>query len=487
MARTESVIANNLREFSNDKGGIKKWFDYCLNYAHTHGGRRVTFDNESFKRCNFGKFQFSGINFEFCDLSECNFTEAKFHNCRFPPKGIDGVVFADASFDACEFINCNFKGAHLTGAQFNTGNCEGAVFSEASDLNGTTFSRNTKLSNSDFSGLDLGAMVIESGSLENANFEGVIFDDGTTFKDCNLNGAKFINSKLNNAKFLNCQIDHVDFTRATLPCARFELGNSLGVCFSKADLSDACFSSNSDIQIEKVSFNNAILSGAEFYSLRMERCLFSGCTLVTTNIYCCKFHSCDFHACTIDRLTLSGLEDQGVTRSDELAMKIKDDAASLRLHFGGIWSALHVLALLFFVTPYLWFVITHWPEAYFFTEAPEYHISLWKALSLYIYNGGVNIKTGEYSFHWSFLLFIGLLLFNTFRFGLLVKTKQLEHEKIVTGLPARFDFSDPVPWLPFSTWGSAFRWGRLFIFLSILLAMFNFWHFMGRVIPLDSL
>jgi len=485
----EAIIANNLRGFSNDQDGKEKWVTYSktIQTSQNSQGFNTIFENETFKKCNFSSFTFKGIDFYSCYFTECNFTEATFIGCRLPPGGMKGVIFTNATFEGCKLISCNFSGVYLTGAKFIGGDCNGSVFSEVSDLKGAAFSSGIAMAKVDFSGLDLSGIVIDSKTITGANFDEVVFDDGFTFQGSNLSQSTFVESRLKKSSFLLCNMTDVDFTGADLSCATFEFKASNNMDFSKADLTNASFSSDFESEFVRFYFNDAFLSGATFYSMNMRRCVFSESTLVNTKIYCCTFNNCDFDRCAIDRLTLSSLEDQGVTRSDELVMNIVDDAATLRLHFGGMWSVLHVLAVLFFVTPYVWFVITHWPEAHFFVKAPENHISLWKALSLYIFNGGVNIQSGEYSLHWTFVLFVILFLLNVFRLLLLAKAKQLEHQEIVTGLPVRFVFSDPVSVFFSLTWGKFFKISKILIFVNAVLAAANFVYFMGRVIPLNTL
>jgi hypothetical protein len=161
-------------------------------------------------------------------------------------------------------------------------------------------------------------------------------------------------------------------------------------------------------------------------------------------------------------------------------MEIEDGVALLRSAYSGFLQWVHLMALAMFVFPYAWFIAVQWSRARFLTPSDDTWIPLWKALFLFIYNGGVDWHLG-WNLHWSFFTFLALLAYNALRFFLLWKTKTLELQQESSGLPARFSLSkDNWNW----PWGALYQlshWGFYFYLAIVLL---NTGHFFMQQIPL---
>ena len=127
-----------------------------------------------------------------------------------------------------------------------------------------------------------------------------------------------------------------------------------------------------------------------------------------------------------------------------------------------------------FLFPYAWFVAVHWSKARFVPADDT--IPLLKALSVFIFNGGVDWHLG-WSVHWSFAAFLFLLAYNFLRAALLWKTKTLELQQDASGLPAQFSLS-------MKPWGTLFQLARWGLWLNLVIVALNTVHFFTQRIPL---
>jgi uncharacterized protein YjbI with pentapeptide repeats len=196
-----------------------------------------------------------------------------------------------------------------------------------------------------------------------------------------------------------------------------------------------------------------------------------------------SFKNCNVEKLQVSRLNLNAMKDFGGLSQYELKhMDIRHDLADLRASFSGFMQWLHVAALLLFLSPIIWFVcqklvssaaltegesavnrLESWADSKPFgsTEAQKdlkdkiafyrasintvQERSLRDQLIFYIVSGGRTNDT--LSPDWTHIgLFVFFLFYNGFRAYLLFKTKQHEHEELVTELPSDFAFTEH-PWI----------------------------------------
>ena len=163
----------------------------------------------------------------------------------------------------------------------------------------------------------------------------------------------------------------------------------------------------------------------------------------------------------ISKLELAGLRDNGGLAIGQLkSMKITHDLADLRMQFSGFLQWSHAIALVVFAAPYFWFVLYkvfqfHYVEYARRIEGNQIVQSSHLPIPLSETDGvsplGIQLlkfalSGGETSREWApslyaTSLFALFLLLNLARLRLLWKTKLLEHEENVTGLPSDFTFS----------------------------------------------
>ncbi len=128
-----------------------------------------------------------------------------------------------------------------------------------------------------------------------------------------------------------------------------------------------------------------------------------------------------------------------------MVMSIKDDVARLRQQFGGMWSWMHAAAVVCFIAPYVWFLAVQSIRAEFTQD--DNSITLLTAVLRYIWNGGRDWQTGWDVDYIAISLFASFAVYNAARLALLWKTKTLEMQQIVSGLPVMFSLRDHTRWL----------------------------------------
>lgn len=246
--------------------------------------------------------------------------------------------------------------------------------------------------------------------------------------------------------------------------------NLSGVKFNGADLSKAILV---DTDLSNAKLNQTNLESAGFGGANLSNANLRGATLKNT-----RFDGCNVDGCTIERLGLESLVDYGgLTKGQRMKMVIVDDAATLRRSYTGFWQWIHLIALIIFLTPYLWFVGENYAEASF--TQPQNGVKLWRALLTYIWNGGENLTEGYKLNLWPFTAFIVAAIYNLLRFFLLWKAKSLELEEQVRGLPANFSFEHHMIWKRFYISMNVLFW---FSILSILISI---GHFMNQYVQLQ--
>jgi hypothetical protein len=320
------------------------------------------------------------------------------------------------------------------------------------DLSGIRFEELHFPPGIDFSQLRLVNATFEKCELETGNFHKSDLT-GVLFKRCTLTAMKFDNATVSGGRFEDCNISHGELRRSKLIGANFTRCNLRSAAFTESDLTGASFSA--------VDVNRS----TTFQNL-------NGC-----------------NGCRIDRFVLAclGESNGSLTDGNLMEMTVVDDVAQLRQQFGGIWGQLQALSLIVFVFPYFWFLIRQWSVAKFVTPHLKGEtMALWEAMARFIVRGGVDWRS-SWAINWlPFLTFLLILAYNVVRGVLLWKTKKLETEQQVKGLPALFSMEQPIA-IPggksLRVWHWLYQANRYGFWLSFILIMLNAWHFLTMRIP----
>lgn len=306
-----------------------------------------------------------------------------------------------------------------------------------------------------------------------------------TFEGHDLRQVSFSNLKLTNIIFKGCTLTSADFSQCKLN----------HVSFSASTVNHANFTHT---EATKCDFKNCDLRRANFATAELSQCDFSGSVLTSANFDQASISDSDFRNVAVDskttfkdlknvsgmkldRYTLASLgEGRGsLTEGNLMKMQIVDDVAILRSQFGGLWAWAHLLAIVIFVFPYAWFLVRQWSIAVATPPAPDANsMSLLQALLRFIVTGG-----GDWKHTWTpavlpLVTFAFFFAYNMARLALLWKTKQLETQQMITGVPVEFSLQTAKPW------NCLYQFARLFFIVAMLAAAINTFHFMMKQIPI---
>jgi hypothetical protein len=127
-------------------------------------------------------------------------------------------------------------------------------------------------------------------------------------------------------------------------------------------------------------------------------------------------------------------------------MNVVDDLANLRASYSGFLQWFHGFALILFLWPYIWFIAQQWAFSHWANKLPGRSIPLWEAFLKFIASGG---RSWNHNWQFAFIplsLFFITFAYNLLRAILLWKTKSLEFDQDIRGLPSRFSFQSEKGW-----------------------------------------
>jgi uncharacterized protein YjbI with pentapeptide repeats len=311
--------------------------------------------------------------------------------------------------------------------------------------------------------VEFDGLTLNEISLDNLTLTNVVFTA------CKLRTASFCGAKLRNVRFGNAS-EYSDLSKAA---------------FDSADLDDTFFTR---CRLDRASFNASSLSHCNFVGSSLRATTFDEAEIIYSDFRYVRVDSRTsfkdlrrVKRLTIDRYALAclGPEKASLTTGNLMDMEIVDDAMKLRSQFGGIWTVTHLASIIVFLFPYAWFVIKNWAIASFQVAANRSgSIPLWEALARFIVTGGNNWQNSWQPAWQSFIPFLIVLSYNVARLALLWKTKRLESDEAITGLPTRFSLEST------TGWRFLFRITKWGYWVAILLVLANTWHFMCMRIPI---
>lgn len=441
-----------LRRVQDDGTDGRAAVDIVAEWRAKH--KKVT----DFTDARFFDLELEDVDFSNLDLSGANFGSPVSFEGFGIPVGNEGLInvtgakFRDAKIDRVAFINCDLRQA---------------VFSP----------KDSKRSGS--------SLLFDCCNLTNAEFE------GSTLEKSLFSGSDLKHARCQGALFVRCDwieregkgtAEGTDFTNATLENCR--------ICLS---LEGTNFGQSTNV---RTVFDGSNLRAASFSNASLVECSLRG---VRVNSRTTFPDMQSTEGCHIDRYTLSclGRDFGGLSVGNRSDMKIHDDVALLRSQFSGIWMWSHALSIVAFVFPYVWFLVRQRTIARFYSDQDrETSVSLLEAITRYVLRGGQEWNTGDWWIpSWPFCWFLIILLHNVLRAALLFKTKHLETQQEVSGLPAKFALDDAFQgfavWpgkrlgkgLRFWRW--VFRCSRWGFWISLVFIAINSIHFLMMRVPLN--
>lgn len=233
------------------------------------------------------------------DLQKVDLTKATLNGTKLIGANLSGSIFEQVTMKKSDLTNsickkCNFKGAILNLSDFGNANLEGSVF-ELTTAFGTNF--------------------------ENANLKGCVFIrpgfgyDGkpmkaTNFKGANLDNCKtttmqiFSNIYLNNTEmvtFENIKLDPEIYQRIGVNISNITFKNS-----NFKQLQFTSFNRGQRNKINKVEFNNSVLTDFIGHSTDYNQVYFSECKMEKADLRACNIELSRFEDSILNRTTFTG-------------------------------------------------------------------------------------------------------------------------------------------------------------------------------------
>lgn len=399
--------------------GVEAWNRALLewNAANTSADRGERF---SFVDVNLSRIDLPNVRFDKCDLHRIDFTESSLRGASFEQASLNVVSFPRAFLDEASFAHANCRSVNF-----------------------------------------------ESASLRATNFFGANCDES-----CKFVKARFSNANLESASCRRSDFNHADLSYANCRGTTFGFSSLDDAILAHALCQTAIFQRSSCIRLRG---QNCRLEGTRFEHVNLEGADLRGSTANPDT----EFSSPKIDGCRVDRYFLDSLPDgeKGLPRGHRMQMVITDDVATLRMSYSGFLAWVHFLALLAFVFPYLWFTGKQYAIARFAGTEIDSGVPLWKAISLYIWTGGVEWHEGRFN-PLPFSLAVLSLLYNALRGLLLWKTKSLELQEAATALPAKFSLV--------GRWGVFYRMAWIWFWINLLLILLHSGHFLGQVVPVPN-
>ncbi|MBN2563568.1 MAG: pentapeptide repeat-containing protein [Phycisphaerae bacterium] len=331
------------------------------------------------------------------------------------------------------------------------------------------------LNNANLSGADLRRTNLSGAHLNSADLSGANLNDANLREaklgHANLSGADLSGADLSGADLLEANLDHADLSGSNLHRTKLNAANLSGANLREARMVDTILFA---AHLTQANLLGARLDGTQFHSALLDEAKLLQVTVNTKTI----LEDAKVAHCTIERHTLESLKEYGgLTPGARMTMNIVDGVATLRANYSGFLQWVHVIALLVFLYPYLWFVLSHWAGARFNLPEGAHSITLLEALGRFVWNGGENWEAGWDFNVVPFSLFVFALLYNVLRGVLLWKTKTLELAQEASGLPALFSLT--------GGWGRAFLAAKWGLYVNLIIVAIHTMHFLMQEIPLS--
>jgi uncharacterized protein YjbI with pentapeptide repeats/class 3 adenylate cyclase len=204
---------------------------------------------------------------------------------------LDGVDFSRVSVRNSSITNCRFRYADLISTNFEGSLLRNNDFSHAKliatrlvdcDLSGSillhsnmlmAITRNTKLEKIDFSGHDIGGLMLRNVSLAGSNLAGQQLAR-IDFSNSNLVDANLQDADLTSAIFTNAKLAGANFKGANLKGGIFKSAMLEGVDLRGMDLTKADFSNANlahcdlrETNLSKAKLTDAVISGCKLWNV----------------------------------------------------------------------------------------------------------------------------------------------------------------------------------------------------------------------------
>jgi uncharacterized protein YjbI with pentapeptide repeats len=279
-----------------------KLIDTSLEYANFDN---ITgFDSAQLRRTNlkyisFKNMDLSNMNFDYLELTNANLSKQNLSNASFVSSKLNNVDFSYSDLSNLDLSNLNLDNiklhaSNISKTDFTDSNLSNINFSKALNVKNTLF-HNTKITDCDFSKLDLQGYDWKNNTLENDNFT---------------------NANLKNAHFYYMDLKSINFTGVDFSKHTFFVNSMHDVIFDNAILRNTNFSQVSDYK--NISFKSATMSGANLSYRVMRGSDFSNAKLKNLNCKEADFSGSDFRGSSIANANFSSATEFNSANFDNL-------------------------------------------------------------------------------------------------------------------------------------------------------------------------
>jgi len=298
----------------------------------------------------------------------------------------------------------------------------------------------------------------------NLAFDGCTFllkrGSKASFTSCSFDGVEIQNTKLEGRIHLrSCHLNAIAIhgvssaSQCSISKCRVHLIRNIDsqdrcVRISKCELIE-CTLDGSDIQFaidetrsRQCSVNLTRVNNSKFTNVAFDRAEFASTT---------RFENCSFSDCQMSKWTFHtlGKDYGGLTVSNRMGIRLIDPIEVLRRNFSGLNYWIQWFFVVLFFAPYGVFLAVQWWKH--LLNPGEGESILLVQLAKYVVSAGAS-NSSWIPNYWSLLLVFFFLLLNCARVVLLWKTKQIEMDEYIQGVPTAFDLEAP----------ESLKWKRLY-------------------------
>lgn len=232
------------------KKGAKSWNSWRKRYATDD----LSLDGIEFINMNFDDYDLSKLSIRNALISSSSFKHADFILAN-----LEGSILKNNDFSNAKLIATNLSGCDLSGSLLYQTNMLTAI------------TRHAKLEHIDFTGHDIGGLILRNISLAGSNLAGQ-----------KLARIDMSNSNLEGVNFQGADLSHALLTGANLTNAKIKNANATGAIFKSADLTGVDLSG---MDLQKTDFTNANLMNSDLRESNLDKTKLSAANITGAKLW----------------------------------------------------------------------------------------------------------------------------------------------------------------------------------------------------------
>ena len=341
------------------------------------------------------------------------------------------------------------------------------------------------------------------GTFERQNFTRGQIDANCEYIDCDFDNCTLTTAA--NSRFENCTFNSCyTLGEGVLSGAEFNACKFEGVRFGSKPIDSPRSDRSSEmVDLENLVFQDCRFRMTSFVETTARQCnfrgsYFYGCNLRDANFTDCDFsearlssskvgtqtvfNSCEFEHARFTRVQLATMGNSGITKGQQIHMRIVDDAAALHQQYAGFQQWLHLSFLLVFIAPYAFFFLSKIAVSVLPFSKPVEKEAIGLQFVRFIWNGGKDL--GMWKMDLAMLsIFLFGLAYNILRLVFLRQSMKLRLEEEIKNTPPNFALDDVAIPKTKVTWRKLSNVSQAGFYIGILLILYHTWHFLTLEVP----